>query len=240
MVHLVPAHLRHLEAAAVGLQPALEIELDHLAGDQAQTVGRPFVAACPAASACRTHTPNSGLLAAASSTESIGPLSRAARACSRAWRPGPAAPRGRRRARPRVGRRPTRPSRRTCRRAAARPATRSAGCPCRSRPRRRSFAIRPGGAKKVSEPLVEGMTPAERGSSSSATRSARANALNTVSHWWGARCRRAGCRCARRDDRRGWRSPGRIRTPAALSKAPIMPLVKGTRIDQARAGPRSR
>ena len=34
-----------------------------------------------------------------------------------------------------------------------------------------------------SDPFVEGMVPNERGSSSSATRSARAKALNTVSHW---------------------------------------------------------
>src|SRR5688572_12835529 len=35
-----------------------------------------------------------------------------------------------------------------------------------------------------SEPLVEGTTPAARGSGSAAIRSERANALNTVSHWW--------------------------------------------------------
>ncbi len=33
------------------------------------------------------------------------------------------------------------------------------------------------------DPLVEGMIPAARGSGSAAMRSARANALNTVSHW---------------------------------------------------------
>src|SRR5204863_9529873 len=34
---LVPAHLRHLEAAAVFLQLAVEPEADHLAGDQAES-----------------------------------------------------------------------------------------------------------------------------------------------------------------------------------------------------------
>jgi hypothetical protein len=37
-----------------------------------------------------------------------------------------------------------------------------------------------------SDPLVDGMTPAERGSGVSAMRRARAKALNTVSHWWWA------------------------------------------------------
>jgi hypothetical protein len=37
-----------------------------------------------------------------------------------------------------------------------------------------------------SAPLVEGMVPAARSSGSAAMRSARAKALNTVSHWWWA------------------------------------------------------
>ena len=44
LLHLVPAHLRHLEAAAVGLRPAFEIELAHIAGNQPQARHIAFVA----------------------------------------------------------------------------------------------------------------------------------------------------------------------------------------------------
>ena len=44
LVHLVPAHLRHLEAAAIGLCLARQIELAHITGDQPQARNITFVA----------------------------------------------------------------------------------------------------------------------------------------------------------------------------------------------------
>ena len=62
---LVPAHLRHLEAAAVGLQAAVEAEAHDLAGDQAErrrpVAGRP--SSLRSSSICMpTQTPSSGLV----------------------------------------------------------------------------------------------------------------------------------------------------------------------------------
>jgi hypothetical protein len=90
----VPAHLRHLEAAAVGLQPAFQVELDHLARNQAQA-GRVALGAVVSSICMPTQTPNSGLRRRPPAPIRAGP-SRAARACSRAWRPGRAARAGRR------------------------------------------------------------------------------------------------------------------------------------------------
>ena len=55
------------------------------------------------------------------------------------------------------------------------PWTPSAGCPCRNRPPRSSTLERPLGGRN---------SAVARGSGSAAMRSARANALNMVSHWW--------------------------------------------------------
>ncbi len=43
--HGVPAHLRHLESTAIGLQAAFQLEPDHLARNQAQALGGTFFAA---------------------------------------------------------------------------------------------------------------------------------------------------------------------------------------------------
>jgi hypothetical protein len=74
---------------------AFELEAHDLAGQQAQAGVSP--SSLQSNSICSpTHTPNSGLLRDASSTASCTPI-RAGCACSRAWRPGRAGPRGRRR-----------------------------------------------------------------------------------------------------------------------------------------------
>jgi hypothetical protein len=78
-----------------------------------------------------THTPNSGLVARLPAPTPAGPT-RAARACSRAWRPARAAPRAGQRAPLRGG--VTTTSSPCLGRPPARPATPSAGCPCRSPP----------------------------------------------------------------------------------------------------------
>ena len=76
-----------------------------------------------------------------------------------------------------------------CRRPrAAPPATPSAGCPCRSRRRRRCVMRRLPAQRLAASatgcPWSTGSRRPQRGSSASAMRSARAKALNTVSHWW--------------------------------------------------------
>ena len=118
-----------------------------------------------------------------------------------------------------------------CGRVHAPPATPSAGCPCRSRRRRRS-AHR---AASYSDALGRrNRRRPTRGSSASAMRSARAKALNTVSHWW---CALSPLQVVdvQRDAARGWRSPGRTRSVSWVSKPPIMPLLNGTFMCQARA-----
>jgi hypothetical protein len=67
LAHAVPAHLRHLEAAAVGLGAARQVERRTSPGIRPRPGVSP--SALWSSSICMpTHTPNSGLVAAASST----------------------------------------------------------------------------------------------------------------------------------------------------------------------------
>src|SRR3989344_102066 len=77
-----------------------------------------------------------------------------------------------------------------------------------------------------SEPLVDGMTPAMRGSSSSAARRARAKALNTVSHWWWALTPRRLSMC--RVTPAWLTKPWKNSKVSWVSKPPMLPDVKGT------------
>src|SRR5574337_429099 len=77
-------------------------------------------------------------------------------------------------------------------------------------------------------PLVDGTTPAERGSIASAIRSARANALNTVSHWW---CAFSPSRLSMCSVTRAWfAKPWKNSCASWVSKAPIVAAWKATRM----------
>ena len=206
--HLVPAHLRHLVAAAVGLQPAFEAEAQHLAGDQAQAAACPALRCGRAASACPRTRPSAACCAAASSTASCRPESRSSRMQSRHRALarqhdalGGAAPL--RAADVTITSKPL-----PCGHMHAPPATPSAGCPCRSRRRRRCVPSQVlqaalGRRDDAGRARVERQRHAQRAREGLEHRLAlvvRVVALQVVD--------------VQRDAARGWRSPGRTRRPA--------------------------
>jgi hypothetical protein len=82
LAHAVPAHLRHLEARAVGLQLAVELEAHHLARQQAQA-GRVAFSRSSRTASARRRTRPSAAWSAARSTASSTPDSRRLRMQSR-------------------------------------------------------------------------------------------------------------------------------------------------------------